>query len=191
MKGKSHRSLVSLFLLATLAVAPGMAGDTNQRMPLLMPDDFAELQLGGWRVEPGTPDPHNPLLEGQMPWDRGGVGIHGSVFKDPLDRRWKAYLVCTPAEELPHKQPEQQGKAWASENHAQRRVCLFESDDGVRWTRPALDNIPFGSHKTTNILFDVREGVSAYASVLVDAANKEWPYEMFMLRESWGAVRGR
>jgi len=55
------------------------------RMPLLMPDDFSELHLVGWRVEPGQPDPDNPLIEGEMPWDRGGVGIHGSVFRDPLD----------------------------------------------------------------------------------------------------------
>ena len=34
-----------------------------------------ELRLCGWRVEPGTPDPQNPLIEGEMPWDRGGVGI--------------------------------------------------------------------------------------------------------------------
>jgi hypothetical protein len=160
-------------------------------MPLLMPDDFVDLRLCGWRVETGAPDPRNPLIEGEMPWDRGGVGIHGSVFKDPIDGRWKAYLVCTPAEELPESQPENQGKPWASENHALRRVCLFESNDGVSWTRPLLSNVAFGSHKKTNILFDVNEGVSAYSSILVDPANEKSPYEMFVLRESWGAVRGK
>jgi hypothetical protein len=182
---------VGLFLLTTLAGSAAWAADPDPRMPLLMPDDFAELRLCGWRVEPGAPDPHNPLLEGEMPWDRGGVGIHGSVFKDPLAGRWRAYLVCTPAEELPEKQPENRGKPWESENHSHRRVCLFESDDGVTWVRPRLGNVPFGDHKTTNILFDVGEGVSAYASVLIDPANKEWPYEMFVLRESWAAVKGK
>src|SRR5207248_892025 len=142
------------------------------RMPLLMPDDFSDLHLCGWRIELGQPDSQNPLIEGEMPWDRGGVGIHGSVFKDPLTRKWRAYLVCTPAEEFPEKQPENQGKPWASENAAQRRVCLFESDDGVRWTRAKLNAVSFGEHKTTNILFDVNEGVSAYSSVLVDPSNK-------------------
>jgi hypothetical protein len=160
-------------------------------MPLLLPDAFTDLHLTAWRVEPGTPDANNPLIEGEMPWDRGGVGIHGSVFKDPISRRWRAYLVCTPAEELPEKQPENHGKPWASENAAHRRVCLFESTDGVHWTRPKLTNVPFGKHKTTNILFDVKDGVSAYSSILVDPARRDWPYEMFVLRESWGAVKGK
>src|ERR1051326_5877255 len=94
---KHHRLAVSQFLVA-LVVSPGLAGEPDRRLPLLMPDDFAELPLCGWRVETGTPDPHNPLIEGEMPWDRGGVGIHGSVFQDPIARRWRAYLVCTPAE---------------------------------------------------------------------------------------------
>jgi hypothetical protein len=180
-----------LLMQAALAGSPATAGEGDARLPLLMPDDFAELRLCGWRVEPGQPDPQNPLIEGEMPWDRGGVGIHGSVFKDPLDHRWKAYLVCTPAEELPEKRPENGGQPWASENAAQRRVCLFESDDGVHWTRPRLTNVPFAGRPTTNILFDVGEGVSAYSSVLVDPGNKDWPYEMFVLRESWGAVKGK
>src|SRR5438128_2232093 len=131
---------LSLILLMT-ATGSALSAEAGSRMPLLLPEDFAELRLCGWRVEPGKPDPQNPLIEGETPWDRGGVGIHGSVFKDPIDKRWKAYLVCTPAEELPEKQPENQGKPWASENHAHRRVCLFESDDGVKWTRPKLANV--------------------------------------------------
>jgi hypothetical protein len=161
------------------------------RMPLLMPDDFRDLHLCGWRVEPGQPDPNNPLIEGETPWDRGGVGIHGSVFKDPIAGTWKAYLVCTPAEEFPEAQPENGGRPWASENAAHRRVCLFESPDGVHWQRPGLTNVPFGGHRTTNILFDVSEGVSAYSSILIDPSDKDWPYQLIVLRESWGAVKGR
>lgn len=156
------------------------------RMPLLMPDNFSEMSRVAWRVEPGTPDLNNPLIEGEMPWDAGGVGIHGTVFKDPINSMWKAYLVCTPPEEV----PENPNKPWCSENHAHRRICLFESPDGVHWTRPQLSNVPFGQHRTTNIIFDVTEGVSAYASVLIDPANQDWPYEMFVLRESWAAVKG-
>jgi len=176
------RNAMIFFFLAQAAAAFGQS-----RMPLLMPDDFSELNLVGWRVELGTPDASNPLIEGEMPWDAGGVGIHGSVFRDPIDNKWKAYLVCTPAEAM----PDDPKKPWASENHAHRRVCLFESDDGVRWTRPQLDNVAFGEHKKTNIIFDTDEGVSAYSSILVDPANKNCPYEMFVLRESWSKVKGK
>jgi hypothetical protein len=181
---------LALFLLFPSCPA-AVSGAEPGRLPLLMPDDFSELNLVAWRVEPGTPDPDNPLIEGEMPWDRGGVGIHGSVFKDPLDGRWKAYLVCTPAEESPEKLPENRARPWASENAAGRRVCLFESADGVHWTRPDLDNVPFAGHRKTNILFDVTDGVSAYSSILVDPARRDRPYEMFVLRESWGAVKGK
>lgn len=167
------------------------AAVATARSPLLMPDDFGEMHLVDWRVEPGTPDPQNPLIEGELPWDQGGVGIHGSVFKDPIDKLWKAYLVCTPAEEFPELQPENSGKPWASENASHRRICLFESRDGIHWTRPQLANVPFGKHKTTNIIFDVNDGVSAYSSILVDPTDRAWPYHMYVLRESWGAVKGK
>lgn len=76
---------------------PGTAlpppSEQRLRMPLLMPDDFSLLHLVAWRVEYATPDPENPLLEGDMPWDAGGVGIHGSVFKGPSERKM-AGLSC-------------------------------------------------------------------------------------------------
>lgn len=176
------------FLMLVLGSSPTTILAQSTRMPLLMPDDFSELNLVAWRVELGTPDANNPLIEGGMPWDAGGVGIHGSVFRDPIDRKWKAYLVCTPAEATPDDDPK---KPWASENHAHRRVCLFESDDGVRWARPKLDNVVFGTHKKTNIIFDVDDGVSAYSSILIDPSNPDSPYEMFALRESWSKVKGK
>jgi hypothetical protein len=157
----------------------------SSRMKLLMPDDFSELALCAWRVELGTPDPENPLIEGEMPWDRGGVGDHGSVFVDPITGKWKAYLECTPAEEFPENQPENQGKSWNSENAHFRRVCLFESEDGLHWTRPMLSNVKYGLHEKTNIIFDIDEGTSGYASIFVDPSNAKWPYEMLVLREWW------
>jgi hypothetical protein len=183
-------ALVLTLLSASLASparaqAPGLMGcdlPSIPRMPLLMPDDFSELNLVTWRVERGTPDPNNPLIEGDMPWDSGGVGIHGSVFKDPIDSLWKAYLVCTPPEFAPW--PEQ---PWASDNAAYRRLCLFESANGVHWTRPKLSNESIGEHTQTNVLFDLTQGVSAYPSILVDPNDREWPYTMIALREHQGS----
>src|SRR5262245_44729239 len=81
--GLMQRALTisGLFLMSTLLAIPAPQegrGEEPGRMPLLMPDDFRDLHLCGWRVEPGQPDPNNPLIEGETPWDRGGVGIHGS-----------------------------------------------------------------------------------------------------------------
>ena len=168
------------------AQAPGLqAADTptDVRMPLLMPDDFSDMHLVQWRVERGELDKkNNPLIEGATPWDGGGVGIHGSVFKDPIDGKWKAYLVGTP----PKFHGVDPKRPWMSENHAYRVLCLYESDDGVNWMRPELNLHAYDEHKQTNILFSLKNGVAAYPSIFIDPKNKEWPYLMFVLREAWG-----
>jgi hypothetical protein len=108
------------------------------------------------------------------------VGIHGCVLKDPIDGLWKAYLVCTPADPaLLEKQP------WASDNAAYRHLCLFESPDGIHWTRPTLSNVANQGHEKTNILFDLKDGMASYGSVFVNPKDHEWPYDMIVLRESF------
>ncbi len=158
-----------------------MKNDTNSaRMPLLMPDDFSSLHLCGWRVEEGKNDPNNPLIEGEMPWEEGGVGIHGTILKDPIDGVWKAWIVTTPPEETSEGWP----KPWASvANDRDRSICYYESVDGINWTRPVVPDSAYGDYKETNIIFDSNKfGLQAYASVIVDPDNKEWPYEMFVLQ---------
>ena len=198
------RSTASSFFVALAlsgafsTIARGQAGATpgpgtalpppseqRLRMPLLMPDDFSLLHLVAWRVEYATPDPENPLLEGDMPWDAGGVGIHGSVFKDPLSGKWRAYLVCTPPEESTADWP----LPWKSMNDHKRRLCVFDSSDGVHWTWPELSVVPFGDHPTTNILFPLAQGTAAYASVMIDSSDHATPYHLYLLRE--GSLEGK
>ncbi len=152
----------------------------TSRMPLLLPDCFSDLHLCAWRVEPAQQDPANPLLEGEMPWERGGVGIHGTVLKDPIDGLFKAWIVTTPAEET----DEGWASGWASvANDRDRSICYYESTDGIRWTRPKLGIYPYGDQKDTNLIFPSSKfGLQAYASVLIDPKNREWPYEMFVLQ---------
>jgi hypothetical protein len=148
-------------------------GDT---MPILMPDDFEQLHLVSWRVEQGRPDPQNPLLEPQMPWDAGGVMSHGTIARDPLDGLWKAWQISTPAE------PELDGVN--ADHHNQRRLTYLESPDGINWTRPRLKHVSWPGYDKTNILLDhASGGACTYASVLIDPHRESWPYEMFIMRE--------
>lgn len=150
--------------------------DSEERMPLLMPDNFDSLLLVAWRQEEGTPDTKNPLLEPAMPWDAGGVMAHGTVLIDPIDGLWKAWQVSTPGE----RELENGIRSFHEE---QRRVTYLESKDGVSWYRPELDIIKWPGYQRTNILFDLNSGGTAvYPSVLIDTTNKEWPYEMFLIR---------
>jgi hypothetical protein len=156
-----------------------------ERMPLLMPGEFESLHLVAWRVEQGVPDPHNPLLEPAMPWDSGGIMAHGTVLRDPIDGLWKAWQVSTPGEE------KLDGLKSIHEN--QRRLTYLESRDGVDWYRPMLPHVRWPGHDRTNIIFDLDSGGTAvYASVHVDPANQEWPYEMFVMRSpKLGGVANR
>jgi len=145
-------------------------------MRLLMPDDFSELNVVGWRVEQAVPAPENPLLEPAMPWDGGGIMAHGTVAKDPLDGKWKAWQISTPPEEeLP----------LTGTNQVQlRQLTYLESDDGIHWVRPMLPLVEWSGHTHTNLLFSSADGGSSqYASVLIDPDNTQWPYEMFIFRK--------
>ena len=145
-------------------VSPGKS------LPFLMADDFEDLDFIAWRVEPGQPDPHNPLLEPEMPWDSGGVMGHGTVLRDPIDGLWKAWQVSFPA---PPK-TEKFDSIWF-----QSMITYLESTDGVRWRRPKMKFHKWPGHDETNIILDVW---SSYASVIIEPGRTEWPYEMFVFR---------
>lgn len=50
-----------------------------ERPPIFYHDDFAEHVNIGWRIEPGVPDPANPLIEPKYPWDSGCPFGHGTM----------------------------------------------------------------------------------------------------------------
>jgi hypothetical protein len=136
-----------------------------------MAADFEDLDFCAWRIEPGQPDPHNPLVEPAMPWDAGGVLAHGTVLRDPIDGLWKAWQSSIP---LPTGKPDKQDSRWW-----QPRLTYLESKDGVHWERPRLRLVPWKGQAETNLLMD---GYNSYASVNIDPKRKDAPYEMFAFR---------
>lgn len=175
MKLAGSLKTTELLGLAVFASALVVSRAASERMPLMMADDFEVMQLVSWRVEQGTPDPRNPLLEPAMPWDSGGIMAHGTVLHDPIDGLWKAWQVSTPAEE--------RFEGLKARHESQRRLTYLESKDGVSWYRPKLKFVRWPGNEWSNILLDFDSGGTAvYASVLVDPANQDWPYEMFVMR---------
>ena len=165
-------------LLSALAGCAGQGpAQRGDRMPLLMPDDFAEMNMVSWRVEQGREDPKNPLLEPAMPWDAGGVMAHGTVMHDPIDGLWKAWQVSTPVTKASYVK--------LDEHHSdERRLTYLESKDGVKWYRPKLSLVPWEGYEHTNIMLSHDSGgTCTYASVLVDPERKDWPYEMYLMRQ--------
>ena len=111
----------------------------NRRMPLLKPHDISELHLCARRIESGVVGPENPLLEGTLPWNQGGVGAHSSIFHDPIDGLWKGYLMCTP----PETSSKDWHSPWNTPCHGYRHTCYFESNDGIEWRAPELGFYPW------------------------------------------------
>ena len=136
---------MSVITLALLIAPSYPTSDLSQSLPFVMPADFEDLQAVAWRVEQGEPDPANPLLVPEMPWDAGGVFSHGTVLRDPLDGIWKAWQVSTPV-----SKPQGPG-TWTHD----RRLTYLESPDGVNWRRPSLSLVRWDGHEQTNILLDL------------------------------------
>ena len=185
---RRHRrsSLIRLALFG-LAIVAGPPADWSQvihaaePLPFLMAEDFSDMELVAWRIEQGRPDPANPLLEPELPWDAGGVFSHGTVLKDPIDGRFKAWQISTPL-----SKPLGPG-TWRHD----RWLTYLESDDGVRWRRPKLGLIPWKGYPKTNLIMELW---CSYASVNIDPKRK-FPYEMFVFRYpgypgSSGRVKG-
>ena len=95
--------------------------------PTILADDFLEHSKIAWRIEPAVEDPANPLLEPEYPWDSAVVGCgHGTVQKDPIDGKFKAWTPSV-SEDLEYVR-----------GQTQFRLTYLESDDGVHWRRPQL-----------------------------------------------------
>lgn len=141
--------------------------------PIIFADDFDEHHRIAWRIEQAEPDPHNPLLEGDYPWDDTTVAVgHGTILKDPIDGKWKGWTVVMSSDS-----PIERGEC-------DFRLAYIESEDGVKWERPMFDICKWEGYEKTNIILDYTTGGrTSFASVLIDPeANPEEPYEMFCFR---------
>ena len=102
------------------------------------PGRILEFNDVAWRVEQAEQDPANPLLKPKFPWDNSAVCMgHGTVLKDPIDNRFKAWLVSL-----------ESGNA--CNEPFKYRLTYASSDDGVNWERPALDMCPWPGYDGTN-----------------------------------------
>jgi hypothetical protein len=152
---------------------PLMESKKDALPPVFFEDVFEQHHRVAWRIEVATPDPRNPLLEGDNPWDDATPAAgHGSIMKDPIDGKFKGW---TPV--MSSDSPEKLGEC-------EFRLAYIESDDGVKWRRPELDLIQWEG-KPTNLIFDNDSGGrTTFASVFVyPEASPNDRYEMFCFRE--------
>jgi hypothetical protein len=108
--------------------------------------------------------PSNPVLAREHPWEGERVQIHGrSVIDDPDRRKFRMYYLAMPG---------RTHHPWIRVNGQDRAghatlPAYAESDDGVRWHKPALGQCTFNDHRDTNLL-DITRGMSFEGGVLHD-----------------------
>jgi len=133
-----------------------------RRQTLLFADDYHVLYRAGTRRQLNPPIRYaaNPVLTPSEPWE---VAIGWtSIYRDPTSGRYQLWY-----------------QAFAGDRAPDRRygcvVCYAESDDGIHFTKPALDRFAFGDTQRTNIVLIGSGGHSfRYCnSVLVDERANE------------------
>ena len=116
------------------------------------------------RVLPAQKDPGNPVMQPEMPWEHGIN--YPSVIRDPDSGLWRMWYPC------------RVDGTSVVDGVSGHGVAVAESDDGVRWRRPALNRHSFGGSKENNI---AHVGMSG-AMMLDSSAPPEKRYRMFCNR---------
>ncbi len=80
---------------------------------------------------PARKHPANPIFEGEMPWEGWGPNLGGTVLRE--GGRFRMYYYC-----IADREP--------------TKVCMAESDDGLKWTRPRLGLVEWQGSRDNNIV---------------------------------------
>jgi len=143
---------------AALALAPPDSPapvDIAQRRELFVDRYLLDRLAGSAALRLHHPQPREIVLIHDAPWEGSGSGYH-SVFQDGNLYRmyYKAYHLDVSSGRL------------RSDAHP-GFCCYAESDDGIRWRKPALNLVEFRGSKANNIVL----GAGLLGSVHLDAAH--------------------
>jgi hypothetical protein len=161
------------------ACLPGLLLATLVRAEtILLVDDHDVLYRSGTQrvLTLPTRHPANPLIKRDRPWE---VQIAwNSVHRDEKTGKWQLWYQAW------NTLPPSRGESCV--------VCYAESDDGIAWTKPALDLFPFNNEKQSNIVLLGNGGHSyRYAnSVLVDPRDPDPSRRYKMAYFDWAKDEG-
>lgn len=147
---------------------PAASGQSILRELLFTPGIIAGRENCYDRFEMLRKSERNPIFTAQQPWEELGVNW-GSVIRSEVDGKFKffygAHFAGAQAGAIQIDNSEQ-GK-----NHCV--VCYAESDDGLNWTRPAL-NLHFQDQfPDNNIVFEWPSYYNDSNSVIEDLAESD------------------
>ncbi|MBI4581377.1 MAG: hypothetical protein HY718_16870 [Planctomycetes bacterium] len=115
---------------------------------LFLDDMLIERTEGLKRVvNPPTRHPRNPLIRPDQPWE-GGCGTYGTAYYDAVARRFKLWYLAKPAERglRPLKMA-----GYERPPHT-TLLAYAESQDGVHWNKPILDQFSYDGDRRNNLI---------------------------------------
>lgn len=136
---------------------------------LLLVDDENILYRSGTNrvLHPAEKVSHNPLLVPEHPWE--GALAWSSIYRNPATGKYQLWYQSFLGKQV-------------SDPRYGCVVCYAESEDGIRFHKPALDLFPFGEIEKTNIVLLGSGGHSfRYCNSVVvnpEDANPERRYKM-------------
>ena len=125
----------------------------------------------GVRIRPEKAQKSERWLFPDKPWEEQiQLGCGPTVIYD--EGRYRCwYAVVPPYERVPAKD-RQPKKYETSETY----LCYAESQDGIHWTKPELDIVPFKEHRITNIVTPYSNGAAVFRD---DSAPPAERYKLF------------
>ncbi len=135
--------------------------DIGARRELFV-DDFLIEKLDGVQLRMHHPQPREVTMRFDQPWEGYAPG-YATVFWDDEKGVFRMYYRAT------HTPP-----AFGKKRDSPRRqvTCYAESQDGLKWTRPALGLIKFEGSKDNNIVWD---GAGSHNLSVFKDANPDCP----------------
>ncbi len=118
--------------------------DIGSRLELMVDDYLIAGMSGGAELRLHSPVPREVVLMTDEPWE-GNASGYVTVFED--GDRYRMYYrgwhfrLDAESVEMPHAEV----------------VCVAESSDGVRWSKPELGLVEYNGSKRNNIILDARD----------------------------------
>ncbi len=137
-------------------------------------DTALKRSTSGAKTVPGAlkKDARNPLFSDgarekeARPWETQIGNGYPNVFFDPSIGRYRCYYTCFLA---PDNGPKRKSQEYRVKEDRITGIVYAESEDGIRWTKPALDVVEYGGSARNNIVALNTHG----AGVLLDEAEKD------------------
>lgn len=171
MKSKSAACLV-VCVVALLSFGPSLVAQGDGRMPpdgrphplaeaesggleLLMDEEWVDRKEGIRRVLGEPIKQPGGILRPDKPWESAGVTLGMSLLFDNEEGKFKLWYLASVGPRVVQIPNASSVASEATPRSKRTFLCYAESQDGVRWVRPALGRVAFEGSTGNNIVREI------------------------------------